>query len=132
MYKSKPTFFTDYKKIRQRVNDVGLFVAKITNVARTHLLLSVRANGVSDSANRRCGHRTANCPRRLGAFSPAFFKRRQGQGTASLVAVRRLRNSYYFQKAGGAKNSPVDCFSVGNPRKGFPVIFCFLFFENDS
>ena len=32
MYKSKPTFFTDYKKIRQRVNDVGLFVAKITNV----------------------------------------------------------------------------------------------------
>ena len=41
-------------------------------------------------------------------------------------AVRRLRNTCASKSAGGAKNSPVDCFSVGNPRRGFPIISLLL------
>ena len=59
------------------------------------------------------------------SFRPPFSK---GGG----VEGRRPHRSpqaakFLFQKsAGGAKNSPVDCFSVGNPRRGFPIILLLL------
>ncbi len=47
-------------------------------------------------------------------FWSSFFKSLQGAG-------RRPAACFIAKKAQeGRQNSPVDCFSVGNPRKGFP------------
>ena len=54
-------------------------------------------------------------------FSPAFFKRRQGtwgQRPPSRAAAREILRLTKDQE--GRQNSPVDCFAVGNPIKGFP------------
>ena len=54
-------------------------------------------------------------------FSPAFFKRRRIPKAEPLGASRRTRNTYLFNKdQEGSPNSPVDCWGVGNPIKGFP------------
>ena len=64
------------------------------------------------------------------AFRPPFLERvargqggekpLRGQGRGALVAPRRERNPQRKQAQDGMKNSPVDCFSVGDPRRGSP------------
>ena len=60
------------------------------------------------------------------SFCPSFFKKAVGSRGKAPGAVRRLRKTYASKSAGGAKNSPVDCFSVGNPRRGFTIILFLL------
>ena len=52
-------------------------------------------------------------------FRPPF-QRRQNPKTASLVAPRTERNLFLYKAQEGSKNIPVECFCVGNPRRGFP------------
>ena len=65
-----------------------------------------------------------NFGKRHEKFRPPF-QRWQFPKTASLVALRTGRNPFSPKKAQeGRRNSPVDCFGVGNPRRGFPESHC--------
>ena len=57
----------------------------------------------------------------LKIFGQAFYKRLAGSRGRALVALRRARNSLRSEAQEGSQNSPVDCFDVGDPRRGSPV-----------
>ncbi len=57
----------------------------------------------------------------LKIFGQAFYKRLAGSRGGALVALRRARNSLHNKAQEGSQNSPVDCFDVGDPRRGSPV-----------
>ncbi len=67
-----------------------------------------------------------------------LFQKVVGRRGKAPLALRRGRNTYLFNKdQEGSPNSPVDCWGVGNPIKGFPdgphrgpfflcpLLFCF-------
>ena len=53
-------------------------------------------------------------------FRSSLFKGLRIPKAVPLVADRSRRNPKNRKAQEGSQNSPVDCFGVGNPRRGFP------------
>ena len=85
------------------------------------------AGGQSDPTPQKLSKQTLK-------FSPAFFKRQRLWSPCAQGEIL-----FYKKAQEGRRNSPVDCFAVGNPRRGFPgaaghtefeqeVCACFTYF----
>ena len=54
-------------------------------------------------------------------ISPAFLKAVESKGETFGRPAHRAKSLSLIKAQEGSKNIPVECFCVGNPRRGFPA-----------